>query len=494
MLNGCHSLFMFEAKRFTMLFHTSAFWLFLIVVFSIHWWLGRNAVRRQNTWLLLVSYFFYSCWDWRFVGLLAFSTLLDYLTGIQIERSDSNGRRKMWLWISVSINVGLLGIYKYFDFFSESMAHLMTQLGMEAQPYLLHLILPVGISFYTFHGLSYVLDIYHKRIQADRNVVDYSLFVSFFPLLVAGPIERATHLLPQLKRARVFDRLMAIDGMRQLLWGVFKKMVIADNCALITNEIFASPGSFNGSSLLLGAVLFSFQIYGDFSGYTDMAIGIAKLFGIDLVRNFAYPYFAQNIAEFFRRWHISLTSWFRDYVYIPLGGSRTTRAKAIRNTFIIFLVSGFWHGANWTFIWWGTLNAIFFLPIMLWPQQVTNSDSDVLSLRTLRRMIQTFVLVTIAWIFFRSETISKAWMYLSGICDSSLLDVPQFDRMLGEQKTILFLVFFVVIEWLGRHETYAIRDIPNRWSRPARWMFYYGLLLCVLWFGGKEQQFIYFQF
>jgi D-alanyl-lipoteichoic acid acyltransferase DltB (MBOAT superfamily) len=291
-----------------------------------------------------------------------FSTFLDYYTGIQIEKAKTEMSRQFWFWLSISVNLGFLGIFKYYNFFADSFSQLLNGFGLQTSPLLLNVILPVGISFYTFHGLSYVIDIYLKRIKAEYNFVDYSLFVSYFPLLVAGPIERATHLLPQVKVKRTFDFEKAKQGVFQFIWGLVKKVVSADTCATYANAVFDNYESMNSLSLILGAIYFAFQIYGDFSGYSDMALGMSKLFGIDLLRNFNYPYFSRDMAEFWRRWHISLSSWFRDYVYIPLGGSKGSKLMQVRNVFIIFFVSGFWHGANWTYLAWGGLMRSIFYP------------------------------------------------------------------------------------------------------------------------------------
>lgn len=357
-----------------MLFNSLNFAIFLPIVFVLYWFATKRNFRAQNVLLLVASYFFYASWDWRFMFILISSTLLDYFTGIKIHEAYNQRNKKFWLWLSISINLGILGIFKYYDFFAESFAEALSSLGLNANIHTLNLILPVGISFYTFHGLSYVIDLYKDKIRPERDFVNYSLFVSFFPLLVAGPIERATHLLPQIQKPRAFDYARAVDGMRQILWGFFKKIVIADNCAIYVNQIFASSEDHTGSTLLIAAVLFAFQIYGDFSGYSDIALGTARLFGIELLRNFSFPYFSRDIAEFWRRWHISLSNWFRDYLYIPLGGSRGGKWQAVRNTIIIFLVSGFWHGANWTFIAWGAFHALLFLPLLLLQKNRQNTN------------------------------------------------------------------------------------------------------------------------
>ncbi|WP_235643908.1 MBOAT family protein [[Flexibacter] sp. ATCC 35208] len=331
---------------------------------------------------------------------------------------------------SITINLGFLLFFKYYNFFVLSFADLLTNFGLQANVWTLKIILPVGISFYTFHGLSYVIDIYKGRSEPTRNLIDYSVFVSFFPLLVAGPIERASHLLPQVQHPRHFSSERASDGLRQILWGLFKKIVIADVSAMYANEIFSSNAHLHASTLVLGAVLFAFQIYGDFSGYSDIALGTARLLGFELLRNFSYPYFSRDIAEFWRRWHISLSSWFKDYVYIPLGGSRGGKLNAVRNTFIIFLLSGFWHGANWTFIFWGGLNAIYFLPLLLFNRNRNNIEIAAKgkllpSFRELVAILITFAQVTFAWIFFRAESLRYAFNYIKGIFSRSLFSTPE---------------------------------------------------------------------
>jgi len=369
---------------------------------------------------MIASYYFYACWDWRFLFLLAFSTFLDYYTGLKIEESQKKSSKKFWFWLSVGVNLGFLGFFKYYNFFAESFAELFAGFGFQINPWVLQIILPVGISFYTFHGLSYVIDIYKERIKAEKSWIDYALFVSFFPLLVAGPIERATHLLPQIKKERNFSYSNAVDGLRQILWGLFKKMVVADNCAYYANMIFNDYHNYTGVTLIFGAVLFAFQIYGDFSGYSDIALGTARLFGFDLLRNFSYPYFSRDIAEFWRRWHISLSSWFRDYLYIPLGGSKGGNWMRIRNTFIIFIVSGFWHGANWTFIVWGFLNALFIMPSIVLKTNRNNlnivAEGRIFpNFREITQLIITFSLACFAWIFFRSASVTDAFSYIGRI-------------------------------------------------------------------------------
>jgi D-alanyl-lipoteichoic acid acyltransferase DltB (MBOAT superfamily) len=485
-----------------MFFNSLSFAVFLPIVFALYWFVFSKKLKLQNVLLLVSSYYFYACWDWRFMFLLIFSTLLDYYTGIKIAEAQIQKHKKLWLWISVGINLGFLGVFKYYNFFASSFADALGLLGFTASFSTLQVILPVGISFYTFHGLSYVIDIYKNRISPERNFVSYAVFVSFFPLLVAGPIERATHLLPQILKPRNFNYDKAVDGLRQILWGLFKKIVIADNCAEYANMIFNSPQDYNGSTLLLGAIFFTFQIYCDFSGYSDIALGTARLFGIELLRNFAFPYFSRDIAEFWRRWHISLSSWFKDYLYIPLGGSKGGTWMKVRNTFIIFIVSGFWHGANWTFIVWGLLNAIYIMPSIIFNTNRNNLEivakgKLLPSAKELFQMMLTFTLTVFAWIFFRAENVTHALNYIEGIYSSKLFIIPKLSLLHGSiaaPKLIILVTLFCITEWIGREQQYALEAISNKIPRLLKWFFYTILIAAIIWFQGKEQQFIYFQF
>ncbi len=482
-----------------MLFNSINFAIFLPIAFIFYWFITNKSLRLQNILLLVASYFFYACWDWRFLFLLIFSTLLDYFTGLKISETQNLGVKKIWLWLSIIINLGFLGIFKYYNFFAVSFAEAFSNFGINIDPLTIKVILPVGISFYTFHGLSYVIDIYKNRIKVEKNFFEYAVFVSFFPLLVAGPIERATHLLPQIQTKRTFNYDKAIDGLRQILWGLFKKVVIADQCAEYANMIFNNSSDYSGSTLVLGALFFTIQIYGDFSGYSDIAIGTARLFGIELLRNFASPYFSRDIAEFWRRWHISLSSWFKDYLYIPLGGSKGSKLMQVRNTFIIFIISGFWHGANWTFIFWGILNAIYFLPLLLIHSNRNNIDivaqgRKLPTLRELASILLTFSLTVFAWIFFRAESLTHAFKYISEILSSSLFTIPKFAGIQKALILVLVIAIFMVIEWIGREQQYALAKIGIGWAKPVRWSFYYVITMLILLFGGQQQGFIYFQF
>jgi alginate O-acetyltransferase complex protein AlgI len=478
-----------------MLFNSLNFAIFLPIVFLLYWFVTKGNLKLQNILLLASSYFFYAGWDWRFLFLLVFSTLLDYFTGIKMSDAKNQKSKKFWFWLSILINLGFLGVFKYYNFFAESFAIALDSIGLHVNPWTLKIILPVGISFYTFHGLSYVIDIYKNRIKAEKNFIDYSVFVSFFPLLVAGPIERATHLLPQIQKKRTFNYVKSVDGLRQILWGLFKKVVIADQCAEYANQIFNNSADYSGSTLVLGAIFFTFQIYGDFSGYSDIAIGTARLFGIDLLRNFAFPYFSRDIAEFWRRWHISLSCWFKDYLYIPLGGSKGGIWMKIKNTFIIFLVSGFWHGANWTFIAWGFLNALFIIPSIIFNTNRNNLEivakgNYIPKLKDVFNIGITFSLTVFAWIFFRAEDINHAISYISRIFSRSLFSIPT----VLPKVTIILIVLFLIIEWFGRENQYALEKMVTKWSRPFRYGIYYAIVIAILWFKGSEQTFIYFQF
>lgn len=478
-----------------MLFNSLNFALFLPIVFLCYWFVVNKSLKAQNILLLAASYFFYACWDWRFVFLLAFSTVLDFYSGIKIYELKKQHQRRVWLIISVGINLGFLGVFKYYNFFAESFADLLYNFGLKVHYSTLNIILPVGISFYTFHGLSYVFDIYYQRIKPTYNFVDYTLFVCFFPLLVAGPIERATHLLPQVEKPRNFDYHRAVDGLRQILWGLFKKIVIADTCAEHANLIFDHAEMYGGSTLFIGALMFTFQIYGDFSGYSDIALGTARLFGFELLRNFAFPYFSRDIAEFWRRWHISLSSWFRDYLYFPLGGSKGGTLMQVRNTFAIFLVSGFWHGANWTFIFWGALNACYFLPLLLTKSNRNNLEIAAKGkllpgFKELLFMLLTFTMTVFAWIFFRAASLRDAFYIVGKLFSETILKRPDFIPKVA----LILVALFLLIEWLGRESEFALAKLGLNWPRGLRWAFYFILISCIFVFNGKEQQFIYFQF
>jgi D-alanyl-lipoteichoic acid acyltransferase DltB (MBOAT superfamily) len=487
-----------------MLFNSLDFAIFLPIVFILYWFVAQKNLKLQNALIVVASYVFYGWWDWRFLSLIIFSTVVDYLIGQRLETEEKQSKRKALLWTSFIVNLGFLGFFKYYNFFIENFVDAFSLFGMQINANSLNIILPVGISFYTFQTLSYTIDVYKKKLEPTQDFIAFSAFVCFFPQLVAGPIERATNLLPQFYKKRTFEYHKAVDGMRQILWGLFKKVVIADNCAEFANLIFNNSIDYSGSTLVLGATFFTFQIYCDFSGYSDIAIGTSRLFGFDLKQNFANPYFSRDIAEFWRRWHISLSTWFRDYLYIPLGGSRGGTWMKVRNTFAIFLVSGFWHGANWTFIVWGALNAIYFLPLLL-----TNNNRKNLgvvaegklfpSLRELFAMLTTFGLTVFAWIFFRAENVSHAFSYIGGIFSKTLFSIPVEDlKQLSVGAHIIYVVLlivcFVLVEWVQRNNKHSLQFRSDNSYRILRRVFYYTLIILIILFNGGKQDFIYFQF
>ena len=496
-----------------MLFNSLEFAIFLPIVFLVYWFVLQKNLKLQNLFIVVVSYIFYGWWDYRFLFLIALTSFCSWLSGVWIGKLQVRSTPPTWfsaktvLISNIVLNLAILGFFKYYNFFVDSFINLFALFGITLQSSTLSIILPVGISFYTFQALSYSIDVYRKKIEPTNDIVAFFAFVSFFPQLVAGPIERATNLLPQFYTSRKFDYETAVDGMRQILWGLFKKIVVADNCAIYVNQVFADYANQSGSTLLLGAIFFAFQIYGDFSGYSDIAIGTAKLFGIKLLRNFNVPYFSRDIAEFWRRWHISLNTWFVDYLYVPLGGSRpyvspdskhpelTKKAKVIRNTFAIFLTSGLWHGANWTFVAWGAYHALLFIPLILLGKNKRFTDTVASgrilpNIRECLQMALTFLLVVIGWIFFRAETITDAFAYLSGIFSSSLVSVPFIPS--GTIRTFASIAILLLVEWFFRSKKHPF-EVSN-FNVTLRYIIYYILILIILEFGANSQSFIYFQF
>ena len=516
-----------------MLFNSYEYLIFLPIVFLLYWYVFSKHLKARNLFLLAASYLFYGWWDWRFLGLIIASSAVDYWCGLRMSMvdgrqstADSNSNytkrsdiellkkdlstkrlwsvdnglltgKKLYLTISIIFNLGLLAFFKYFNFFIESTTDFINLLGFQANIHTLNIILPVGISFYTFQTLSYSIDVYRGKLEPTKDWVAFFAYVSFFPQLVAGPIERASNLLPQFFQKKNFDYALAMDGLRQILWGLFMKVVIADNCAVFVNQAFTNPETQPASNLLIGAVFFSFQIYGDFAGYSNIAIGTGKLLGFHLMQNFSFPYFSRDIAEFWRRWHISLSTWFRDYLYIPLGGSKGSKILSLRNIFIIFLVSGFWHGANWTFIAWGGINALLFIPLFWFGKNRVNigivAQNRILpSFYELGQVLLTFSVVTIAWIFFRSPSLGSAGTYIAHLFSSSILSKPVMD--IRVYLFICWVVIFVLLEWMGRREEFAIQKIAFRKPALVRYGLYYGLVMAIFLFARKEQEFIYFQF
>lgn len=479
-----------------MLFNSFDFIIFLPIVFLLYWYVFRS-LRQQNIFVVIVSYVFYGWWDWRFLLLIAITTFCSYGSGLLIEKYDYNrNRQKMISAANICLNIFILAYFKYFNFFGQNFAAMLRCWGIKVDWVMLDIMLPVGISFYTFQALSYTIDVYRKKIVPTHDIVAFFAFVSFFPQLVAGPIERATNLLPQFLTMRSFDYDKATDGMRQILWGLFKKMVIADNCAIAVNSYFLEYNTLDGFNLFIGAVLFSFQIYGDFSGYSDIAIGTAKLFGINLMKNFNCPYFSRDISEFWRRWHISLTTWFRDYIYIPLGGSRCVKWKIARNTLVVFLVSGFWHGANWTFVCWGAYNALLFFPLLLSGKNRKYTDSIAAgrllpTLGDIFRIFFTFLLVVVGWIIFRAETITQALDYIY-----NMISKFHFSEIVHGKRALLYCFMMLVVEWVQRDKTHGLQFAGRGLLKYPllRYGLYIFLAMFTLIFAGLSGEFIYFQF
>ena len=478
-----------------MLFNSFEFLLFLPVVFCLYWLLDRN-LRVQNLLVVTASYVFYGWWDWRFLCLIAFTSAWSYAVGLIERYRWSLAPSRLLLVLSLLVNLGILGAFKYFDFFMDQFASLLSCVGMHPDLPSIRIVLPVGISFYTFQALSYTIDVYRRQIKPTRDPVAFFAFISFFPQLVAGPIERATNLLPQFLSPRRFDYAEAVTGCRQMLWGLFKKMVVADNSAVVANSLLNDPSQSNGLAVWLGVFMFAVQIYGDFSGYSDIAIGCSKLFGIKLMRNFAYPYFSRDIAEFWRRWHMSLTTWFRDYIYIPLGGSRCGVGRQIRNTFVIFIVSGIWHGANWTFVLWGAFHALLFLPLLLGGKNRRNlggvAEGRIFpSWGELWDMLLTFLLVVVGWAFFRAQSPTECWRWLAAMANpfsfSAVADVPH------EVWTALgAFAMMMVVEWINRTEEFALgRLFGVRWGRI---LVYYVIVALIFFYTPGSRNFVYFQF
>tara|TARA_B100000035_G_scaffold224201_1_gene192697 strand:- start:5945 stop:7357 length:1413 start_codon:yes stop_codon:yes gene_type:complete len=469
----------------------------------IYWFVAKRNLKYQNTLIVIASYFFYGWWDWRFLSLIIFSTVVDYFVGQKLRTEDTQFKRRLLLWTSIIINLGFLGFFKYYNFFLENFVNAFSLFGMHINNKSLNIILPVGISFYTFQTLSYTIDVYKKKIQPTQNFIAFTAFVCFFPQLVAGPIERASNLLPQFYSKRTFEYKKAVDGMRQILWGLFKKIVVADNCAVFANQAFNNSLEMNGSSLILGVFFFGFQIYSDFSGYSDIAIGTSRLFGFNLKQNFANPYFSRNILEFWKRWHISLTSWLTDYVFTPLAIKYRDYGNKgiIYSIFITFLLSGLWHGANWTFIFWGLVHAIYFLITLLIignkaPKGIVAENRISPSTIECFNILMTFILVLFSYIFFRAESLNHAFIYIGGIFSETALALPDFQNLQDLVITLFIILFFILFEWIGRRDQFAIEKLFLNIKRKYRFLIYYLILSLIIYYSvtGKDQEFIYFQF
>ena len=490
-----------------MLFNSIEFLFFLPIVFLLYWFVFRSY-RWQNLLIVLASYVFYGWWDWRFLLLIALTSFCSFLSGVGLERYEGNrSRQKLISAANIILNLSILGVFKYYNFFVESFSFLFSTMGLQLDWVTLNIVLPVGISFYTFQALSYTIDVYQHKLRATHDVVAFFAYISFFPQLVAGPIERATHLLPQFQKKRHFEYDKAVDGCRQMLWGFFKKMVIADNCGSVVTEIWGSYGHQPGFILFCGAILFTIQIYCDFSGYSDIAIGCARLFGFDLMKNFDYPHLARSIPEFWRRWHISLTTWFRDYVYFPLGGSRCSQGRAVRNVLLVWAVSGLWHGANWTFVCWGLYHGILLaiynvLGINTKYQHIVAYGKWLPSVKEVVQVTSTFLLVAIGLVIFRAETLTDAIGYLGGMCSTSLFDMTASLEFLQGQMLQLYILTPGILllfpsEGFSRHRVYPLQFAPGGFvSRHAvvRYSIYVCFLIMIFGLSMSKTEFIYFRF
>ena len=483
-----------------MTFNSLAFAIFLPIVFILYWFVFKN-LKKQTVLILVASYIFYGLWDWRFLFLILASTAVDYLVGIAIfNNKDYDRKRKLFLWLSVIFNVGLLGFFKYYNFFADSFVDMVGLFGYDIKStWTLNIILPVGISFYTFQTMSYSLDVYYKRLEPTKDFLLFATYVAFFPQLVAGPIERASNLLPQIAQKRVFKYEQASEGLKLILWGLFKKMVIADGLAPMVDDIFNNYGTYPASTLILGVTLFSFQVYGDFSGYSDIAIGTSKLLGIELMSNFKFPNFSRNVAEYWQRWHVSLSTWFRHYVYIPLGGSRVSKLKSIRNICIIFLVSGFWHGANWTFIFWGGFHALAYIPVFLMNRNTIYKDSVVgentlfPTFKELGQLILTFGIVTFSRIFFRSNSITDSFAFIKRLFTD--FEFAPYHHPMGYRMVDYFVLifFFVLYEYRMRKDERSPFKFKNRYVRFVAYTVVV-FLIFLFYDDMVDRSFIYFQF
>lgn len=495
-----------------MLFNSREFVIFLLLVFILYWFVVNRNLKVQNAFLLVSSYVFYGWWDWRFLFLLVLLSFVNFLIGKGVENNGTNKKGKVWFILGLITNIGVLVIFKYFNFFIDSFIDLVSQFGYVLPRSTTKIILPLGISFYIFLSLSYIIDIYKKNLKANRNIIEVLLALSFFPIILAGPIQRPSSLLPQITAKREFSYEKAVDGMKQILWGMFVKVVIADNLAIFVDDFFLNYSNYSGSTLLLGAIFYSVQIYADFSGYSDMAIGTAKLFGFNLMQNFAYPYFSRDIAEFWRRWHISLVTWFRDYVFLPLSFTISWKIKRGKVLFVktdlyiyivasavVWILTGLWHGANYTFILWGVVHGFFLIIYRIQRNPRKNLlkrigfTNNHLIIRIFESIL-TLCIVLMAWIFFRSENLGIALSYISGILSPSLFTIPLFEGRPRALISIAFITFFVFIEWFGKENQYPIAQLGIKGGWPLRYAIYSSIILAIILFSGKGQRFIYFQF
>lgn len=480
-----------------MLFNSLEFLIFLPIVFLLYWFVFRGR-RWQNLLVVVASYVFYGWWDWRFLLLISLTSLCSYGSGRFLEHYEGQRRKQQLISaLNIVLNLGILGVFKYYNFFVENLDALFGTIGWHLDWVTMNIILPVGISFYTFQALSYTIDVYKKKLPATHDIVEFFAYISFFPQLVAGPIERATNLLPQFQRQRHFDYAKAVDGMRQMLWGFLKKMVVADNCATVVNDYYPQYSELSGITLLLLGILFTIQVYCDFSGYSDIAIGCARLFGFNLMRNFNIPFFSRSVPEFWRHWHISLTTWFRDYVFFPLGGSRCSQWKTVRNVYIVWGISGLWHGANWTFVCWGLIHATLLviytlLGINTKYKNTVAYDRYLPSIKETLQMVLTFLLFAMSMIVFRAENMGQAVDYLTAMVTNKFFDAT----MLQWKQPLCFALLLLSVEWLQRDKLHALQftDIKPFKYRFVRWSVYYVILLVIFKYAGSSQTFVYFQF
>ncbi len=474
-----------------MVFTSLTFIAFYALVFALYWQFDKQG---QNRLIVLAGVVFYGWWDWRFAVLLLVTTGIDYWVGLELESERSETRRKAWLLVSLVSNLGVLGFFKYFNFFADSFVRFSGLFGFRPSVMMLRVILPMGISFYTFQALSYTIDVYRRQLATVRDPVRYFCFILFFPHLVAGPIVRAKDLLAQFNRRRTFNGETAPDALRQMLWGFFIKVVIADNLAPIVNAAYARPDASSGWQLLYATVCFAVQIYCDFAGYTHIAIGSARLLGIDLMRNFAYPYFSRSIPEFWTRWHISLTRWFREYLYIPLGGSQVVVRRWIANVLLVFVVSGLWHGANWTFLIWGAIHGLLYLLyVAVWPRSrrlaAELPGRERATVVSLAQMALTFAFVCLAWVFFRAASVTEAVMILRKI----VVDVATTAPAITDKRSAIWIAILLSLEWIQRDHANPLH--LEHLSRPVRWTIYYAMTSLMFMFAPlRYAPFIYFQF
>jgi len=482
-----------------MIFNSIEFLIFFIIVFSLYYFVLKEKTKPQNILLLVASYVFYAWANWKILPLLAVTTAVFYGLGIVAFEAKTEKRKSLFTIVGVVFGLGTLLYFKYFNFFISSFRDLFELFGLQINRHTFKIIVPIGISFYTFRLLSYIIDIQRGKIEPTRDIIAFAAYVAFFPCILAGPIDRPATLIPQLQSKRVFDYPLAVDGVRQFLWGLFKKTLIADNCAIYVNQVFESYQNQTGSTLLLAAIFYSFQMYADFSGYTDMAIGVAKVLGFRVTKNFDYPYFAQNIAEFWRKWHISLTSWLTDYVFMPLNVKWRDWGKwgMILAIIVNFVLCGLWHGDNWTFVLWGFYHGLLFIPLILSGAMYKKNKIETYKcgfpkLKVLLKIMLTFGLVTLGMVLFRAESIEQAFEYLGGMINKNLLSMPLLmDRT---YYIPVFILIMLIVEWVGRKNQFGLEKLGITWKPVYRYAMYYAVVLLILLFGGKEQVFIYFQF